>query len=69
MLNYDKWKKINESFMMSKPMGVTSPKGLLAYKSLSKKIKHKHKEDEDMEDEEEEIKRDHFRSSHYRGRI
>jgi hypothetical protein len=49
MLNYEKWKKLNESFMMSNPMRVTSPKGLLAYTPLHEKM-----EDEDMEDEDEE---------------
>jgi hypothetical protein len=54
MLNYEKWKKLNESFMMSTPMRVTSPKGLLAYTPLHEKMEDEEEEDEDMEDEEEE---------------
>ena len=51
MLNYDKWKKLNESFMSATPIGgVTSPNGFLAYNPLSES---EEVEDEEIEDEDE----------------
>jgi hypothetical protein len=46
MINYDKWKLLNENFMISQPLGgIKSNNGFLAYNKLH--------EDEDMEDVEE----------------
>ena len=52
MLNYEKWKKLNESFMMSSPIGgITHNNGFLAYSPLSE-AEMDRDEDEDMEDED-----------------
>jgi hypothetical protein len=56
MLNYDKWKKLNENFMVSNSLGVTSRNGFLAYNPLNEKTEEEEievEEDEDMDDEDE----------------
>ena len=63
MLNYEKWKKLNESFMMTNPMGVKSPNGFLAYNPLNEKAEEEEvdveeEESDDEEDEDEESDED-----------
>ena len=34
MINYDKWKLLNENFMSSQPLGIKKNNGFLAYNKL-----------------------------------
>ena len=44
MINYDKWKLLNENFMISQPLGIKKTNGFLAYNKLH--------EDEEIEDDD-----------------
>jgi hypothetical protein len=57
MINYDKWKLLNENFMISQPIGgIKSNNGFLAYNKLheDEEIEEEEVEEEDMDDEGEE---------------
>ena len=57
MINYDKWKLLNENFMISQPLGgIKSNNGFLAYNKLHEEedIEEEDMEEEDMEDEGDE---------------
>ena len=48
MINYDKWKLLNENFMISQPLGIKKTNGFLAYNKLHE---DEEIEDDDVEDE------------------
>ena len=50
MINYDKWKLLNENFMISQPLGIKKTNGFLAYNKLHE---DEEIEDDDVEDEME----------------
>jgi hypothetical protein len=50
MINYDKWKLLNENFMSSQPLGIKKNNGFLAYNKLHE---DEEIEDDDVEDEME----------------
>jgi len=54
MINYDKWKLLNENFMSSQPLGIKKNNGFLAYNKLHEDEEIEDDDVEDMDDEDRE---------------
>ena len=52
MINYDKWKLLNENFMSSQPLGIKKNNGFLAYNKLHEDEEIEDDDVEDMDDED-----------------